>query len=213
MFTGIIEEIGKVLKIVKGSNKTELYIECKKVLEDTKIGDSICVNGICLTVTDMGSTYFCADVMPETVRKTNFEKLISNDFVNLERALMLSQRLGGHIVTGHIDGTGTISVLKQEENATVFTVKASNDILKYIVSKGSVTLDGTSLTVANVSENSFTVSIIPHTANETIIGRKKAGEMVNIECDILGKYVEKLLLNKNTAGSITAHMLAENGFI
>jgi len=213
LFTGIIEEIGKVQKIVKGRNKVELYIECKKVLQETKIGDSISVNGICLTVTNLGECWFCADVMPETISKTNFEKLTNNDNVNLERALMVNGRLGGHIVTGHIDGTGIIENIKKEENAIVFTIKASNDILKYIVNKGSVALDGTSLTVVTVNNQNFIVSIIPHTASKTIIGRKNIGDKINIECDILAKYVEKSLENKKNAHSITEQMLAENGFI
>jgi len=212
MFTGIIEEIGRVKNIFRGANKVNITIECEHVLEGTKIGDSISVNGICLTVTDIASQTFSADIMPETVRKTGFKHTVIQEKVNLERALTPSDRMGGHIVSGHIDGTGTISNITKEKNAIWVTVTASDDILKYIIMKGSVAIDGTSLTVAFVDDVSFKVSLIPLTVDKTVIGHKKVGQTVNIECDMIGKYVEKFVLSNKKKG-ITWDMLQENGFI
>jgi riboflavin synthase len=216
MFTGIVEELGKVKNLVKGVRSTGITIECSKILKDVNIGDSIAVNGICLTVTEAGGSWFTADVMPETLRKTGLGSLRLSDKVNLERALQLSDRLGGHIVSGHIDGTGIISEVKREDNAIWLTVSASDSILKYIVMKGSVAIDGTSLTVAYVDENCFKVSLIPLTANETTHGLKKTGDIVNVECDIIGKYVEKLLgINpeaKTGKKDLSVDFLRENGF-
>ena len=216
MFTGIVEEIGYIGKIVRGQSSIRLVIECAKVLSDVKIGDSIAVNGICLTVAERGDDYFLADVMPETIRKTSLYTLNVSDLVNLERALRVSDRLGGHIVSGHIDGTGTVQGRFEEDNAIWLTIEASPDILKYIVVKGSVTLDGVSLTVADVSPRRFKVSLIPHTASLTVLGRKKIGDAINIECDIIGKYVEKLAFNRNESDGkpdISVNFLKENGFV
>jgi riboflavin synthase len=216
MFTGIVEEIGTVKEIARGSKSIRLSISCSRIMDDVKIGDSIAVNGICLTVTDMGGNWFSADVMPETMRKTGLNKLSISGKVNLERALRLSDRLGGHIVTGHIDGTGIVTSRVEEDNAIWLTIEAQNNILKYIVMKGSVALDGTSLTVAHVDESCFKVSLIPHTAGVTILGSRKVGDQLNIECDVIGKYVEKLL-NSNTQESkpkkdISIEFLRSNGF-
>jgi len=217
MFTGIVEELGKVKNIIRGSKSIKLTIECSKILRDAKIGDSISVNGICLTITELGSNAFTADVMPETMRKTNLDKLTSSEKVNLERALKLSDRLGGHIVSGHIDGTGTIIGRIEEDNAIWITIEAPGAVLRYIVMKGSVALDGTSLTVAYADESCFKVSLIPHTADITIMGNKKVGDKINIECDVLGKYVEKLLgVGKQETGTkkgLSLEFLSENGFI
>lgn len=216
MFTGIVEEVGSIKEIVRGSKSIRLSINCSKILDDVKIGDSIAVNGICLTVTNVGVGWFSADVMPETMRKTGLEKLNISDKVNLERALRLSDRLGGHIVTGHIDGTGIVTGRVEEDNAIWLTVEAPDNILKYIVMKGSVALDGTSLTVAHTDEKCFKVSLIPLTAGVTTLGSKRAGDEINIECDVIGKYVEKLL-NGNMHETkpkkdISMDLLRDNGF-
>lgn len=216
MFTGIVEEIGIVKEIVRGSRSLKLFITCTKILDGLKTGDSISVDGICLTVTEIMDNCFAADVMPETVRKTGLEKLSVSDRVNIERALRLSDRLGGHIVSGHIDGTGIITARKEEDNAVWLTVNTGTDILKYIVMKGSVALDGTSLTVAYADEASFKVSLIPFTAGVTTLGLRKAGDIVNIECDIIGKYIEKFVHNgrqdKNLKEDLTVEFLRERGF-
>ncbi|MBR1404107.1 MAG: riboflavin synthase [Treponema sp.] len=193
MFTGIIEEIGTVKKISLGGKSGSLEIGAKKVLEGTAVGDSIAVNGVCLTVTGMNSSSFTADVMAETVRRSSLGSLSVGSGVNLERAMAANGRFGGHIVSGHIDGTGTISRLVREENAVWVHVKTSAEILRLIVEKGSIAIDGISLTVALVNETEFAVSVIPHTAEETTLLSKKVGDTVNLENDIVGKYVEKLL--------------------
>lgn len=216
MFTGIVEEIGTIEDIARGSKSIKLFINCSRIMDDVKIGDSIAVNGICLTVTDMGGSWFSADVMPETMRKTALEKLSISSRVNLERAMRLSDRLGGHFVTGHIDGTGIVASRVEEEKAIWLTIEAHDDILKYIVMKGSVALDGTSLTVAHIDKSCFKVSLIPLTVCTTILGTKKAGDQLNIECDVIGKYVEKLL-KSNTQESkpkkdISLEFLRSNGF-
>ena len=212
MFTGIIEELGRVKNIFRGANATNITVECTQILEGTKIGDSIAVNGICLTVTNIGNTSFSADIMPETVRKTGFKDTNILDKVNLERAIRPTDRMGGHIVSGHIDGTGVISNITKESNAIWVTVKANKDILRYIIMKGSVAIDGTSLTVAYVDEVCFKVSLIPLTVDKTVIGLKKNGDVVNIECDMIGKYVEKFV-NMPRKKEVTMDMLKENGFI
>lgn len=217
MFTGIIEEMGRVKGILRGSNSIKLSIECSIILRDVKLGDSIAVNGICLTVTDLGNNWFIADVMPETMRNTNLDKLKPLEKVNLERALQLSSRLGGHIVSGHIDGTGIIVVKKQEANAVWLTIEAPQSILKYIVQKGSVTLDGTSLTIAHVDDQCFKVSLIPLTRGVTILGSKDVGDQLNIECDVIGKYIEKLITRQTTEPvgkkDLSLEFLKENGYM
>lgn len=172
MFTGIVEEVGSIRDIAYGRLSIKLTINCSKILEDIKVGDSIAVTGICLTVTDVGNGWFSADVMPETMRKTVLQMLRVSDEVNLERALRLSDRLGGHIVTGHIDGAGIITAREKEDNAIWLTVEAPDVIMKYIVMKGSIALDGASLTIAHVDEKCFKVSLIPLTAGFTTLGSK-----------------------------------------
>lgn len=214
MFTGIVEEIGRIIGIEKKSESMVLTIEGEKVLENTAIGDSIATNGICLTVTSLGENSFTADVMPETVYRTSLENLSSGTEVNLERALTLNKPLGGHMVQGHIDGTGTLSSTEEKGNSLLMTIGAKPSLLKYIVEKGSVTLDGTSLTVVAVTENDFTVSLIPQTLEDTILYKKKNGDIINIECDILGKYVEKLLSFQETKEErITEEFLGKYGFL
>lgn len=217
MFTGIIEEIGTVRRIERGAAGARLTIGAKAVLEGTKIGDSIATNGVCLTVVSMTADSFSADVMAESLRRSGLGQLQSGSPVNLERAMAANGRFGGHIVSGHIDGTGTIASQKREDNAVWVTVRAPATLLRYIVEKGSIAIDGVSLTVAAVDETSFSVSIIPHTGTETILLGKKPGETVNLECDVIGKYVEKLLTpygkDEGTAKSgITMEFLAQHGF-
>ncbi len=217
MFTGIIEEIGTVRRIERGAAGARLTIAAKTVLEDTKLGDSIATNGVCLTVVSMTSDTFSADVMAESLRRSSLGALQSGSPVNLERAMPANGRFGGHIVSGHIDGTGTIASQKREDNAVWVTVRTSTSLLRYIVEKGSIAIDGVSLTVAAVDESSFAVSIIPHTGAQTILLGKKPGETVNLECDVIGKYVEKLLTpytaaEKPATSSITMDFLARNGF-
>ena len=217
MFTGIIEEKGKVRDIVGGSSYNRLYIGCRKVMDEMGKGDSIAVNGICLTVSDLGSDWFSADVMPETMRKTSLGQLYRTSPVNLERALQYNGRLGGHIVTGHIDGTGSIEFIQKEDNAVWLTIASPENILRYVVMKGSVALDGVSLTAAYVDAACFRVSLIPLTADETILGAKKTGELVNIECDIMGKYIEKFLKSDSNhdgrKGGVTVELLKNNGYL
>lgn len=217
MFTGIVEEIGVIDGIKRGEKSSKLLIRGSKVLDKTKLGDSIATNGVCLTVTSISGNIFEVDVMAETLRKSNLGKLNIGSKVNLERALNLETRLGGHIVIGHIDGIGIITSFIQEDNAVWITVKASLDILKYVVYKGSITIDGVSLTIAYIDDNCFKVSIIPHTAKETTLLNKKVGDSVNLECDLIGKYVEKLLgfdikKNNENKSSITEEFLKNNGF-
>ena len=219
MFTGIIEEIGTVKQMIPGKESYRLTVSAEKVLEGTKVGDSIATNGICLTVTAIRGNSFDADVMAETVRRTNFSSLHAGSRVNLERALTLSSRLGGHIVSGHIDGTGTITSMVREDNGVWITVSAKGSLLKYMIEKGSIAIDGISLTLAYVDDECFKVSVIPHTGEETILLKKKPGDTVNLECDLIGKYVEKLLRcqpedeKQPASGGITEAFLIENGFI
>lgn len=213
LFTGIIEEIGTVKSIHVTGNSGTVNIKAKKVLEGTKVGDSIAVNGICLTVTSMTDTGFTADVMAETVRRSSLSACRGNDEVNLERAMAADGRFGGHIVSGHIDGTGTITSLSREENAVWVTISSKPGIIKYIVEKGSVCIDGISLTVAGVNDDNFSVSVIPHTAGQTTLLKKRVGDMVNLENDIVGKYVERFLgVKQSGSGGITLEMLSEYGF-
>ena len=193
MFTGIVEEIGEIKGIKRGEKSSVLVVKANKVLDKSKLGDSICTNGVCLTVTNINRDTFEADVMAETLRKSNLGNLSIGSKVNLERALSLETRLGGHIVSGHIDGIGEVISLVKEDNATWVSVKAEPELLKYIVYKGSIAIDGISLTVAYVDNEIFKVSIIPHTGEKTILLKKRCGDTVNLECDVIGKYVEKLL--------------------
>ncbi|MDO4960788.1 MAG: riboflavin synthase [Eubacteriales bacterium] len=193
MFTGIVEEKGKIKKVLSGRESGSIELKADKVLKGTKIGDSIAVNGVCLTVTGLNSDSFTADVMPETLRRTNLGSLPIGAEVNLERAMAADGRFGGHIVSGHIDGTGTIKSIKPEGNAVWVSITAEPGILRLIVEKGSICIDGISLTVAYVDDREFRVSVIPHTGSETTLLKKRAGDIVNLENDIVGKYVEKLI--------------------
>lgn len=216
MFTGIVEEIGIVRHVTSGRNDGSIDIGASLVLEGTKIGDSIAVNGVCLTVTALRGDGFTADVMPETFRRSNLGTLRNGDSVNLERAMAADGRFGGHIVSGHIDGVGTITTKRQEGLATNVTVSAPSEILRYIVEKGSIAIDGISLTVVAVTDQSFSVSLIPHTGEQTILLQKECGSYVNLENDIIGKYVDRLLTaappRADQESRITLEFLQENGF-
>jgi riboflavin synthase len=215
MFTGLVEEIGSVDAVVKSSKSARIAIKASKVLEGVQLGDSIAVNGVCLTVTYFERGRFTVDVMAETMRRSNLRNLTPGMEINLERALRLGDRLGGHMVSGHIDGMGTIDSYEQEDNAVWITIAASPEILKYIVQKGSIAIDGVSLTIAYIDEEVFKVSIIPHTKDMTTLIRKKAGDEVNLECDMIGKYIEKLLGAKEQAPvkkGIDFDFLSQNGF-
>ncbi len=213
MFTGIIEEVGAVRHIRMGGASCVITVGAEKVLTGVHIGDSIAVNGTCLTVCSFDGGSFSADVMPETMRRTNLGSLAPGSPVNLERAMAANGRFGGHIVSGHIDGTGQVRSLRREDNAVWVRIAASSDILRYIVEKGSIAIDGISLTVASVTAQDFAVSVIPHTGEETTLLHKKPGDIVNLECDIVAKYVEKLLGHSTAKGGITPQLLADYGFI
>lgn len=216
MFTGIIEEIGIIRHFNIQGNSGTIEIKAKRVLENTKIGDSIAVNGICLTVTALKADGFTADVMAETVRRSSMSETKAGDSVNLERAMVADGRFGGHMVSGHIDGTGVITEYRKEENAIWVRITTTRNILQLIVEKGSICIDGISLTVAKVSEQDFQVSVIPHTGEETTLLQKKIGDQVNLENDVVGKYVQRLLFPKEAVGkkesNLTYEMLEKLGF-
>ncbi|SHM57750.1 riboflavin synthase alpha chain [Caldanaerovirga acetigignens] len=215
MFTGIIEEVGIVTKLVGSSSGALITISCKKVLEDLEVGDSVAVNGVCLTARDVRNDSFVADIMPETLRSTTLSELSAGKRVNLERAIKAGGRFGGHIVLGHVDGVGRILRTYPEGNSVVFEIGVPPELMKYIVPKGSVAVDGISLTVQAVSIRGFSVSIIPHTFNATVLQYKNQGDTVNIETDIVGKYVREYLLKlkESTSGKgLSAEMLKSYGF-
>lgn len=196
MFTGIIEETGSVTSTVRGGDYARITVAASKIFKDLKLGDSVAVNGVCLTVSELGARKFTADVMNETLQRSNLGDLRTTDKVNLERAMPADGRFGGHIVSGHIDGTGRIIKTERDHIAEWITVSTPPEIMKYIVEKGSIAIDGISLTVARTGENNFSVSIIPHTAKETMLLGKKIGDSVNLENDIVGKYIEKFFTMK-----------------
>ncbi len=221
MFTGIVEETGKLLGLEQSGSAAKIKIAASLVLDGTKIGESIAVNGVGLTATDIAQNFFVADVMPETLRRSNLGTLKNGNTVNLERAMPCGGRFGGHIVSGHIDGIGKISMIQNEANAIWFYISAPSEILKLIVPKGSVALDGISLTVAKVDSAQFAVSVIPHTQAQTNLLFKKSGDIVNIENDIIGKYIQKLFgqndfssddLRQKNEEKITEDFLRKNNF-
>lgn len=193
MFTGIIEEIGKVKNVRKGLHSSVLEIQAERILEDVKLGDSIAVNGVCLTVTSFSKESFTVDVMHETLRCSSLMNVRGGSRVNLERAMKADGRFGGHIVSGHIDGQGIISRIQRDDNAVWFYIDAEADVMKYIVRKGSITIDGISLTVAKREDKYFAVSIIPFTLQETILQERRVGDVVNLETDLIGRYIEQFL--------------------
>ena len=210
MFTGIIEEVGKI-KNIQGGTNYKLTIGASKILEDIHLGDSIAVNGICLTAISWDNGSFTVDVMRETLERTSLHKLRADSFVNLERALAANGRFGGHIVSGHIDGTGEIINIRRDANAVWYKIKTSEKIMEFIIEKGSIAIDGISLTVAKVDRSAFYVSVIPHTLENTILLRKKTGDIVNLENDIVGKYI-KSFTDKNSNSTLCESFLKSNGF-
>jgi riboflavin synthase len=212
VFTGIIEEIGKIQTVRKGAASSSISVQAKKVMQDVHIGDSIAVNGVCLTVTAFSQGGFTADVMHETFNRSSLGSLQTGSPVNLERAMLSNGRFGGHIVSGHIDGTGVVSAIQKDDNAVWYTIKAAPGILRYIVEKGSVAIDGISLTVAAVERDCFRVSIIPHTASITTLSNRRVGDTVNLENDCIGKYVERLMGIQQSKHDITTDFLTKYGF-
>lgn len=215
MFTGLVEEIGIVQSVLRGDKSARIMIRANRILGDVKLGDSINTNGVCLTVTDFKDNSFSVDVMAETMRKSNLKDLYPGIRVNMERALRLGDRLGGHLLSGHIDGTGSISSFDKEENAVWVTIKASPELLKYIIPRGSIAIDGISLTAAHVGEEAFKVSIIPHTKDVTTLLEKAVGNEVNLECDMVGKYIENLMNyspQNALKSSINMEFLRSHGF-
>ena len=215
MFTGLIEEKGTIESLTKKGNSAQITIKAEEVLKTAKIGDSISTNGVCLTVTEKTSKTFTVDVMPETMNRSNLRNLKYGSTVNLERALKVGDTLDGHMVSGHVDGVGIVSDYRKDDNAVWMSVKADKNVLKYVVEKGSIAIDGTSLTVAYVDDRSFKVSIIPHTGESTTLLDKKVGDEVNLECDMVGKYIEKLISFKeeNKDQGINTEFLKNNGFM
>ena len=227
MFTGLVETVGRVRSIKRGAASSVLSIEAPAIMQGVRIGDSIATNGVCLTATRVDDAGFCADVMHETLQRSSLGTLSAGSAVNLERAMPANGRFGGHIVSGHIDGTGRITSTRRDDVAVWYDIVAPEAITRYVVEKGSIAIDGVSLTVARVSENGFSISMIPHTADVTALGHKRAGDIVNLECDIIGKYVEKLLFSGRASptaatsatakanskpSTLTADFLASNGF-
>lgn len=215
MFTGIIEEVGKIERIQNGSHSAVLHIQAQKILDDLKIGDSVAVNGVCLTVTSFHKQGFSADVMHETLNRSALVLLQTGSRVNLERAMPVDGRFGGHIVAGHVDGMGKVMRIEQDDNAVWYTVQAAESVMQYIVEKGSIAIDGISLTVAKVETAHFSISAIPHTVCETTLKERRIGDAVNLETDIIGKYVKKFLCPKVVAqpnSGLTREFLAKYGY-
>lgn len=217
MFTGIVEEMGVIKSIRKGASSAVLEIQAQVVLEDVHIGDSIAVNGVCLTATTFTPTTFTADVMHETLNRSSLANLRPGSRVNLERAMAANGRFGGHIVAGHVDGVGTVLQTRKDDNAIWYTIGAGPEVLRYVVEKGSITIDGISLTVAKVTDTDFSISAIPHTVAVTVLQDRKPGDTVNLETDIIGKYVEKLLIpqaqpTQKPTSNITREFLSRYGY-
>ena len=218
MFTGLVEEVGEIIGVQRGAEAATLTIKAKKVLEHTKTGDSIALNGVCLTVTQCGADHYSVDVMNETFDKTTLSHLTKGTRVNLERAMPADGRFGGHLVSGHIDGRGRIEALKKDGNAVWYDICVTDEMLPFLVKKGSIAIDGISLTIADVSKQSFSVSTIPHTRAQTTLQDRKAGDYVNLECDMIGKYVWQMLAYRQDKPeikreTITTSFLAEHGFL
>ena len=215
MFTGIIEELGTVERVTRGRVSAVLAIRAEAILSDLKIGDSVAVNGVCLTATSLTGHGFTADVMHETLDRSSLAGLGPGSPVNLERAMAADGRFGGHIVAGHVDGVGTIAAIEQDDNAIWFTITAPEQVLRYVVEKGSIAIDGISLTVARVEPDRFAVSVIPHTAAVTLLGLRRTGDRVNLESDLVGKYVERLLRpapEEKGQSRLTMEFLTQHGF-
>ncbi|WP_100407124.1 riboflavin synthase [Bacillus solitudinis] len=216
MFTGIIEEVGTIDDIRQSGEAIVMKIAASSILDDVHLGDSISVNGVCLTVTSFTTKQFSVDIMPETVRATSLKGLGRGSKVNLERAMSAKGRFGGHFVSGHVDGTGHVLSKDAQHNAVYYRIGVSEELRTYMIHKGSVAVDGTSLTIFAVDNESFTISIIPHTIEQTIIGSKNVGDIVNIECDMVGKYIEQFIMRRFDAtkanSSLTSSFLEEHGY-
>lgn len=212
MFTGLIEEIGRVEKIQESGNGISMRIGCRKVLEDLNLKDSISINGVCLTVVEIKNKHFDVDVIEETITRSNIKTYTTGYKVNLERALLLSQRLGGHLVQGHVDGTALIKSQEMIENGTILTVEIPAELKEFVVEKGSISLDGISLTVASIIDSELSLALIPHTLNSTTIGEKKSGDLLNVEVDIFAKYAKKMLSGGNEEKGMSLEQLGEMGF-
>ncbi|MDR1831774.1 MAG: riboflavin synthase [Fusobacteriaceae bacterium] len=219
MFTGLVEEIGQVLSLRNDTTSLKIKIKSENIAKVSAVGDSIATNGTCLTAVEVGSDYFIADCMHETVKRTNLRYLKAGDPVNLEKSLTLSTPLGGHLVTGDVDCVGTISAISRDGIARIYEIKTDKKYMKYIVEKGRVAVDGASLTVMGITDDSFSVSLIPHTQDKIILGGKRVSDPVNVETDLIGKFVEKLLFSRTeaetageTPGGITMEFLMKNGF-
>ena len=213
MFTGIVEEIGEIVSISKNTQGLDLTIRAKKIFDDLKIGDSVAINGCCQTVTQIKGDVFTVQAVFETVKLTNFSKFSVGTKVNLERAMLLTSRLGGHIVSGHIEGIALVSSISKQGIATIFELVYPNELAKYLIYKGSVAINGISLTICEINTNSFKVSVIPHTLENTTLNETKIGDEINIETDMLAKYIEKMMLKEDNVDSkITLEFLKENGF-
>jgi riboflavin synthase len=219
VFTGLVEEVGIVRRIERARDSAHIRITAEKILTDIQIGDSIAVNGACLTVVSYSKGEFVADAVPETLRRTALGRLQPGDRVNLERALSLHSRLGGHIVSGHVDGLGYVREIGSEGIASVYTIETNPDLMRYIVEKGSICVDGVSLTVMDTRDNTFRVSIIPHTGQHTSLSDARIGQAVNLECDIIAKYVEKMVASlaggmpaKQVDSAISLDFLRNHGF-
>jgi riboflavin synthase len=217
MFTGIIEELGKLVSLKMSAGSGVISIEAGRVLEGAQVGDCISVNGVCLTARDLSSSTFSADVMPETLRRTNLGNLKPGSIVNLERAMNLGGRLGGHLILGHVDATGKVVSIKPEGTAVVYTISAPAEVLRYVLPQGSIGVDGISLTVTKLEGDKFSVSLIPHTVKMTTLGHNGVGYEVNLEADVIGKYVAKMLKGSlpdgRGEGGLTLEKLAEEGFL
>ncbi len=217
IFTGLVEEMGEVLEVRSGDKALHLKIKCNKVLEGAKLGDSIATNGTCLTAVELGSNYFTADVMHESVKRTNLKRLKNGDKVNLEKSITLATPLGGHLVTGDVDCEGRLVSIKRDGIAKIYTIEIESRLMKYIVEKGRVTLDGASLTIVDFTGSTLSVSLIPHTQEMITLGMKKVGDYINVETDLIGKYVERLMSFKNEEpeekkSGLTKEFLLKNGF-
>lgn len=212
MFTGIIEEVGTIASVQRSGMSIQMNISAKTILEDVHIGDSIAVNGVCLTVVSFTSSSFAVDVMPETIKATSLQSVKNGSPVNLERAMASNGRFGGHFVSGHIDGTGTIVGKRREANAVYYTIETTPQLLRYCIQKGSIAIDGTSLTIFGLNDTSLMISLIPHTLSYSVVGQKGIGEIVNIECDLVGKYIERFMTTTKKS-SITEGFLRDNGYM
>lgn len=215
IFTGLVEEMGKVLSITNGDKSVQIKIQCDKVLKNAKLGDSIATNGTCLTAIEIGKDYFVADCMHETIKRTNLKRLKAGNLVNLEKSISLSTPLGGHLVTGDVDCEGNIISIEKDGIAKIYTIEIEPRFMKYIVEKGRVSIDGASLSIVEYKGDTLSVSLIPHTQEMITLGKKKVGDFVNIETDLIGKYIERLLNfkeEKEEKSKIDMNFLAKHGF-